>query len=106
MVIPFGLTNAPGTFESEINRVLGPLLGMELGINTEIHREEEEGMIVVAYIDDIIIMTEESMQQHKLQVGKVFDVLLENRMSVEIYQCVFKQLEASFLGFTVNGQSI
>jgi hypothetical protein len=35
MVMAFGLTNAPGTFQREINSMLQPLLGMELVIDTK-----------------------------------------------------------------------
>jgi len=105
-VMPFGLTNSPATFQREMNRILPPVLGIELGFNTEIHIDQDEGTVVVAYIDDIIIATNGSHEKHRCQVGKVFDLLLENQMCVEINKCVFEQTEASFLRFIVSGQSI
>jgi hypothetical protein len=105
-VMPFGLTNAPATFQREINRILRPVLGIELVINQEIHIDKDDGLVVVAYIDDIIIATKGSVQKHRKQVGKVFDLLLENKMCVEIDKCVFDQKEASFLGFIVSGETI
>jgi hypothetical protein len=41
MVIPFGLCNAPAIFQSEINRILRPLLGLELFIQTDIHMDDD-----------------------------------------------------------------
>jgi hypothetical protein len=35
--MPFGLCNAPGMFQREINMMLQPLLGLELVIKTDIH---------------------------------------------------------------------
>jgi len=106
MVMPFGLTNAPATFQREINRILRPVLGIELVIKTDIHIDEDEPMVVVAYIDDIIIATKGLLEKHRRQVGKVFDLLLDNEMCVEIDKCVFEQTEAVFLAFIVSGKNI
>jgi len=64
LVMPFGLCNAPATFQREINRILRPLLSIELVIKTDVHIDEDEGMVVVAYIDDILIATKGSLQKH------------------------------------------
>jgi hypothetical protein len=106
MVMPFGLTNALETFQREINRILSPVLGIELVINHTTHIDKDEGMVVVAYMDNIIIATKGSVEKHRRQVGKVFYHSLENQMCVEIDKCVFKQTEPSFLGFSVSGQSV
>jgi hypothetical protein len=74
MVMSFGLCNAPATFQREINRILRPLLGLELVIKRDMHIEEDEGMIVVAYIDDILIATKGSLQKHHNQISKVFQL--------------------------------
>jgi hypothetical protein len=105
-VMPSGLTNAPATFQREINRILRLVLGIELVIKTDIYIDENEGIVVVAYIDDIIIATKGSVEKHRRQVGKVFDLLLENQMCIEIDKYVFEQTEAVFLGFIVSGKTI
>jgi len=106
MVMPFGLTNAPATFQQEINRILRPLLGIELVLNTKVDIDEDNGMVVVAYIDDILSATKGSLLKHQKQVGKVLDLLLENDLCVEIDKCVFDQTSVSFLGFIVDGKTI
>jgi transcription initiation factor IIE alpha subunit len=55
--MPFGLCNALATFQREINRILRPLLRLKLVITTDVHIDEDEGMVVVAYIDDTLIAT-------------------------------------------------
>jgi len=89
MVMPFGLTNAPATFQQEINRILRPLLGMELVINTREEIDKDGGMVVVAFIDDIPIATKGSIDKHHIQVRKVFQLLMDNNMCVEIDKCIF-----------------
>lgn len=56
------------------------MLGIELVINTDIQIDQDEDMVIVAYIDDIIIATKGSVEKHRQQVGKVFDLLLDNQM--------------------------
>jgi len=106
MVMPFGLTNAPATFQREINRILRPLLRMELVINTREEIDKDGGMVVVAYIDDVLIATKGSLQKHHTQVGKVFQLLMDNDMCVEIDKCIFDAKEVPFLGFLVSGSGL
>jgi hypothetical protein len=106
MVMPFGLCNAPATFQREINRILRPLLGLELVIKTEVHIDEDEGMVVLAYIDDILIATKGSLEKHHKQVSKCFQLLMDNNMCIEFDKCIFDAYETPFLGFIVNGKGL
>jgi len=51
------LTNAPATFLREINGILRPVVGIELVINTKVDIDEHKGLVVVAYVDDMLIAT-------------------------------------------------
>jgi hypothetical protein len=93
LVMPFGWCNALVTFQREINRILRPLLGLELVIKTDVHVDENKGMVVVAYIDDILIATKGSLQKYHHQVSKVFQLLMDNHMCIEIDKCVFDTTE-------------
>jgi hypothetical protein len=104
--MPFGLTNAPATFQREVYRILQPVLGIELVINTKIDIAEDGGMVVVAYMDDILTATKGSILKHRKQVGKVFDLLLENKMCLEIDKCAFDATEVAYLGCIVNGKEL
>jgi hypothetical protein len=106
MVMPFGLTNAPATFQREINQILRPLLALELVINRKVHIEEDGEMVVVAYVDDILIATKGSKEKHEKMVSKVFQLLMDNNMCIEIDKCTFSQTESTFLGLKVSGKGL
>jgi len=106
LVMPFGLCNAPATFQREINRILRPLLGLELVIKTDVHIDKDEGMVVVAYIDNILIATKGSLDKHHKQVSKVFQLLMDNDMCIDIDKCVFHGSQTTFLGIIVSGSGL
>jgi len=106
MVMPFGLTNAPPTLQRRIIRILRPVLGLELLINTCEDSYKDGGMVVVAYIDNILIGTKVSVEKHHQQVGKVFQIFRDNDMCIEIDKCVFDSREVPFLGFIVSGTGL
>jgi hypothetical protein len=64
-------------------------------------------MVLVAYIDDILIATKGSLETHHIeQVSKVFQLLMDNHMCIEIDKCIFDASETSFLGFIVSGTGL
>jgi len=106
MVMPFGLPNAPATFQRQMNRILRPHLGMELVLDSKVAIDEDGEMVVVVYVDDILIATKGSLEKHHRQVSKVFQLLMDNHMCVEIDKCVFDAQEVPFLGFIVSGTGL
>lgn len=75
-------------------------------INSRIHIDEDEGMVLVAYVDNILIATIGSLEKHRRQVSKVFQLLMDNNMCVEIEKCQFNETETTFLGFQVSGKGL
>jgi len=63
-------------------------------------------MVVVAYVDNILIATKGSLEKHHKQVSKVFQLLMDNHMCIEIDKCVFDISETTFLGFMVSGTGL
>ena len=61
---------------------------------------------MVAYIGDILQATKRFIEKHRRQVGKLFDLLLENKMYVEINTGVYKCKKTAMLGFIISGELI
>ena len=97
-----GLTNDPARFQQEMNRISRPLLGLELVLYSKEELDKDGGMVVVVYIDDILIATNGSLQKHHQQVSKVFQLLMDNNMCLEIDKCIFDAREVPFLGLMVS----
>jgi hypothetical protein len=90
-VMPFGLMNAPGTFQAFVNDVL---------------REYLDDFVVV-YLDDILIYSE-TLEEHTAQVKKVLQKLADIGINLKLEKCEFDRQEVDFLGFVigVNGISM
>ncbi len=85
LVMPFGLKNAPATFQHFINDVLSEYLDD----------------FVISYIDDILIYSN-SLEEHHEHVSKVLEKLLENNLYVKLEKCEFDKSETTFLGYVIS----
>jgi hypothetical protein len=87
-MLPMGLTNAPPTFQRDMDFLLS-------GLKWE---------CCLVYLDDIIIYSP-NFEQHLLDLRKVFDRLRDANMLVKLSKCQFARTEVSYLGHIVgNGQ--
>jgi hypothetical protein len=86
LVCPFGLTNAPSTFQRFINWVLREYLDD----------------FVTAYVDDLLIFSSGSRQDHRNKVKAVLQKLLDAGLHVDIDKCAFETQEVKYLGFIVE----
>ena len=85
LVMPFGLCNAPASWQAYIEKILGPLL------NTD----------CVAFLDDILIYgdTDEEVRERAF---KVLDRLREEGLYCKLSKCRFEVDEVDFLGYIVG----
>lgn len=86
LVMPFGLCNAPATFQRHIDSVLRKYVGKN----------------VAAYFDDVIIYTKGSLADHLKAVGQVLDTLTEAKLQVKAEKCQFAVKEAKILGHIIS----
>jgi len=88
-VIPFGLTNAPSTFQDMMNHVLSDIL--DVG--------------VLAYMDDILIYAK-TEEEHDRLVKEVLKRLQQNGLAVSPEKCVWKAREVEFLRYVIGRDGI
>ena len=90
IVMFFGLTDSSATFQAIMNKLLWNL------INTG---------KVVAFIDDVIIETEEE-EGHDELVAEVIKRLKENDLYMKLEKCKWKVREVGFLGVVIRPEGI
>jgi hypothetical protein len=89
LVIPFGLCNAPATFQDMINHIFRDLL--------------DQGL--VAYIDDLLIYAR-TREQHDQIAMEVLKRLRDNRLAVSVEKCEWAKEEVEFLGYIIGREGI
>ena len=87
-MMPFGLQNAPGTFQRLMSTVLRDMSHFNL-----------------AYLDDVIIFSS-SIEEHLKPINLIFDQLREHNVKMQTSKCIFMQSETQYLGFIVNDKGI
>lgn len=85
LVLPFGLCNAPPSFQGLMNRVLGDCIDQ----------------FVLVYLDDILIYSK-TKEDHVRHVGMVLKKLQDASLYANMSKCHFGQREVEFLGFRVS----
>ena len=90
MVMFFGLTNSPVTFQAMINDLLRDLV------------VEEK---VVVFINDVMVATEIE-ERHDEIVEEVLRRLEENNLFVKLKKCVWKVREVGFLGVIIDEDGV
>jgi hypothetical protein len=86
LVTPFGLANAPSTFQRYINYTLQEFLDD----------------FVSAYVDDILVFTDGTREQHREHVLKVLQKLQDAGLQLDIDKCEFEVQSTKYLGFIIE----
>lgn len=89
VVMPLGVTNAPGMFMEYMNRIFRLYLDK----------------FVVVFIDDILIYSK-SKEEHVDHLRIVFQVLKERQLYAKLSKCEFWLEKVSFLVHVISGEGI
>ncbi len=87
--MPFGLANAPSTFQHYVNEVLRPYLDI----------------FCTAYIDDILIYSD-NLEDHRKYVRQVLESLRGAGLQLDIDKCEFHKTEVKYLGLIITTEGI
>lgn len=87
LVCPFGLSNAPTTFQRLINMTL---------------REFTD--FVTTYINDVLIYSRGSWSDHKAKVRKVLRALSNTGLHLDPKKCEFSMKTVKYLGFMITAR--
>ena len=90
LVMFFGLTNSPTTFQTMMNHLFHDLIN---------HRK------VVVYMDDIMIFTT-TLVEHWQIIQEVLQLLRDNQLYLKHTKCEFEQLETEYLSLVVGHNSV
>lgn len=87
--MPFGLKNAPSTFQRVMDNVLRELIGK----------------VCLVFMDDIIIFST-SLQEHTENLAAVFQKLRDANLKIQLDKSEFLRKEIAFLGHIVTPQGV
>lgn len=87
--MPMGLKNSPSTFQRVMDNVLKDL----------------QNKICVVYLDDIIVFSV-SLQEHMINLEKIFSRLRESNFKIQLDKSEFLKLETSYLGHVISKDGI
>lgn len=87
--MPFGLKNAPATFQRAMNNILGDCIGK----------------ICYVYLDDIIIIGF-NLENHLENVSKVLKRLSDFNLKIQLDKCEFLKREREFLGHIITPKGV
>lgn len=87
--MPFGLCNAPGTFQRLMQRLCG----------------EQQCQTLLLYLDDIVVFSS-TVEQHLGRLELVLRRLQEQGLKVKLNKCAFFQREVRYLGHVVSDQGV
>jgi hypothetical protein len=89
LVMPFGLSNVPATFQARINEVLHLYLDI----------------FCIAYIDDILVYSDD-LTSYRQHVRLVVEVLRDAGLQLDVKKCEFEVTEVTYLGMIVSTDSV
>ena len=89
VVMPFGVTNAPSTFQRMMNMLF----------------KNELDNFVLVYLDDILIFSK-TLEDHIQHIRQALEKLKEAKLYARLHKCAFFQERVEYLGFDVSYQGI
>jgi len=87
--MPFGLCNAPSTFQRLMERIFG----------------DQSFQSLLLYLDDVIVFST-TIEQHLQRLELVLDRLRQQNLKIKLSKCCFFQPEVRYLGHVVSSTGV
>ncbi|KAL1281970.1 hypothetical protein QQF64_000773 [Cirrhinus molitorella] len=87
--MPFGLCNAPSTFQRLMERLFG----------------DQRCQSLLLYLDDVVVFSS-SIAQHLERLAMVLDRLEKEGLKVKLEKCAFFRSEVKYLGHVISAQGV
>jgi hypothetical protein len=87
--MPFGLSNAPATFQALMNEIFGDYLRK----------------FILVFFDGILIYSQ-TREDHLQHVNIALSLLRVNRLSAKMSKCVFGVSQVEYLGHVISSEGI
>ena len=89
LVMSFGLTNAPSTFQSLMNDIFKPYVKR----------------FVLVFFDDILVYSH-SLANHVNHLRTVLSILAKHHLYAKKFKCMFACMEVEYLGHLNSGEGV
>jgi hypothetical protein len=90
LVMFFGLTNSPATFQTMMNEIFQDLVS--------------EGVVVV-YLYNILVFTE-TIEEHREVTRRVMEILSKHKLFLKLDKCEFEKTKVEYLGVVISHNSV
>ncbi|GBG90849.1 hypothetical protein CBR_g51355 [Chara braunii] len=89
VVMPFGLCNAPGSFQHAMNRIF----------------HDYVDKFVIVYLDDILIFSK-TVEEHVAHLDKVLSLLRQHKFKINGEKCEFGRTRVLYLGYEISAEGL
>ncbi|GBG69398.1 hypothetical protein CBR_g4091 [Chara braunii] len=89
VAMPFGLSNAPGTFQHAMNQIFHDYLDK----------------FVIAYLNDILIFSK-TAEEHVAHLDKVLSLLRQHKFKINGEKCEFGRTRVLYLGHKISAEGL
>ncbi len=104
-VLPFGLTNAPATFQRLMQSVLAPIMRGTLPPAFLPDGTPVSRPTLCVYLDDILLMSR-TPEEHLVHLDQLLSLLEQHDLRCKLAKCEFGVREVKFLGHVVRDGTI
>ena len=90
LVMFFGLTNSPATFQHMMDNIF---------------IKQVQDLTIIVYMDDILVFTDD-LEKHRKVVNEVLELCRLHKLYLKLEKCQFEQTKIDFLGIVIEAGNV